>query len=394
MFLQLVVAVNIPWIHSAMQTESKNLRRVKMRQTWQLVGEQEDNPSQHRNYQRKTWWRKNSCWLVKSGTPSRSLWTKILSNLSPQQLRFPPNPNLKGPCRHPHLNNLHLITLWILSNRCLNHRWQRPLAVDRNLWCLISIHRTISLSSPSLSPSKMLGHSWDNPRCNSSNNNSNSHFNNPNLLLNWTPLLLRLTLSNSKCNSSSISNKISWWTLMMWMRCRGGRQLGYLLTPRINWSNSNNNSMPSSSNSNLWIFIRHQTNNSLRWILGSDNPLAFSNSLLSCLLQATSSRCSLDRVLNSPLTASGMRQIKWDNLTMSSNNSHKWGPIWFNSQIIWWDSSSQCNSNPLSKCKEAYCLSSSKCWTLWIIWNGLRQQWRLSRPQSLRPLSTITKPWI
>jgi hypothetical protein len=151
-----------------------------------------------------------------------------------------------------------------------------------------------------------------------------------------------------------------------------------------------------SSNSNLWIFIRRQINNSsLIWIQASDNPLHFNNSLLSCLLQATSSRYSLVRDLNSRPTALEMRQIKWDRKTIcNSNNSHKWGKIWFNSQIIWWDNSSQYSSNPLSKCREVYCHSNSRCWTLWTTSNGLRLQWRPSQPPCLRLLSTITKPWI
>lgn len=184
----------------------------------------------------------------------------------------------------------------------------------------------------------------------------------------------------------------------MWMRCNGGRRWGCPLTPRINWSNSNNNNMVSNnnniSNSNLWIFIRQLINNSLRWILGLDSPLPFNSSLLSCLPQATSSRCSLVPDLNNLLAASEMPQIKWDRLILCSNN-HRWGKIWFNNRIICWDNSRMCSSNPHNKFKEVFCLSSSKCWTLWIILNGHKLRLRLSQPlQCLRLHSTITKPWI
>jgi hypothetical protein len=213
MFHLLVVVVNIHWIHYAMQTESKNLRRVKMRQICQLAGAPGVNLSQPRNSRRKTWWRKSWCSLVKWATPSRSPWIKIHCNLSRRQPQFPPNPNWKERCRRLPPNNLHLITLWIpssSSSRCLPHKWRGLVAGDLSLWCLTSIHRITSLSSPSLSSSKILrGHSWDNHRCNSSNNNSNSHFNNPNHLLLWIRLL-RLILSSSKSSSSSnSSSKIS-----------------------------------------------------------------------------------------------------------------------------------------------------------------------------------------
>lgn len=234
----------------------------------------------------------------------------------------------------------------------------------------------------------MLDHSWDNLKCNSSNhssNNSNFHFNNLSSLTNLWTHSLRLILSSSKFNSSN-TNKISWSTQARTLTgCREGKLWGSRLTRKINWSNSNNNSnrySNSNISSNLLISTSHQTNNSsLRWTLDSGSLLLFSNSSSShlrwCLPPATSNRCSLALGLNSPRAASEMRQISWD-LRMQSSN-HRWGQIWGrrnNNRQIWWDNNNRClsNSNLLNKCKEVFCRSSSRCWTLWTIWKDPRPQ--------------------
>lgn len=184
-----------------------------MSRIWQREEVPEASLNLLRNCRRKTLWRRNLCLLARSATPSKFPWTKIPFSLILLRLQFLPNHNWKGLYHSRPLSSLRSITLWILntSNKCLSLRWQGQAVEDHNLWCLTSTHR-ITLLNPSLSPSQMLDHSWDNLKYNSSNlssNNSNFHFNNLSNLTNLWTHLLRLILSSSKCNNSSNTNKTS-----------------------------------------------------------------------------------------------------------------------------------------------------------------------------------------